>query len=109
MHYVLLAILLLTAPVGAFALTWDFDDGTTWGWTAQEAGTYSTRGTADVTTSLRGIAKSKMAFGALRPCRGLENRPFSWARRRSRKTPPYSTPSPSGSASSTIPRQRELS
>ena len=50
MHYVLLAILLLTAPVGAFALTWDFDDGTTWGWSAQEAGTYSTRGTADVTT-----------------------------------------------------------
>ncbi len=31
------AIGLLTAPVGALALTWDFDEGTTWGWTAQES------------------------------------------------------------------------
>ena len=28
---------LLVAPLGAFALTWDFDEGTTWGWTAQES------------------------------------------------------------------------
>ena len=33
----LIAIGLLTAPAGVFALTWDFDDGTTWGWTAQES------------------------------------------------------------------------
>ena len=44
------AIGLLTAPLGAFALTWDFDDGTTWGWTAQESGWYNTRGTDDATT-----------------------------------------------------------
>lgn len=37
MRYILLAILLLAAPFGAFALTWDFDEGTTWGWTAQES------------------------------------------------------------------------
>ena len=37
MHCVLLAILLLAAPPSAFALTWDFDEGTTWGWTAHES------------------------------------------------------------------------
>ena len=37
MRYTLLAILLLVAPRGAFALTWDFDDGSTWGWTARES------------------------------------------------------------------------
>ena len=36
MRYLLLAISLLAAPHGALALTWDFDDGTTWGWAAQE-------------------------------------------------------------------------
>ena len=35
MRYMLFAILLLVAPRGAVALTWDFDDGTTWGWTAR--------------------------------------------------------------------------
>ena len=34
----LFAILLLAAPHRAFALTWDFDDGSTWGWTARESG-----------------------------------------------------------------------
>ena len=43
MRYMLLAILLLVAPRGAVALTWDFADGTTWGWTARE-GTYSNGG-----------------------------------------------------------------
>ena len=28
---------LLVAPLGALALTWDFDEGTTWGWTAHES------------------------------------------------------------------------
>ena len=28
---------LLSAPLGALALTWDFDEGTTWGWTAHES------------------------------------------------------------------------
>ena len=30
-------MLLLAAPLGALALTWDFDEGTTWGWTARES------------------------------------------------------------------------
>ena len=37
MRYLLITIGLLAAPLGAFALTWDFDEGTTWGWTAQES------------------------------------------------------------------------
>ena len=37
MRCLLVAIGLLVAPPGAFALTWDFDEGTTWGWTAQES------------------------------------------------------------------------
>ena len=32
-----LPIGLLVVPLEAFALTWDFDEGTTWGWTAQES------------------------------------------------------------------------
>ena len=37
MRCLLVAIGLLAAPLEAFALTWDFDEGTTWGWTAQES------------------------------------------------------------------------
>ena len=37
MRYMLFAMLLLVAPRGAVALTWDFDDGSTWGWTARES------------------------------------------------------------------------
>ena len=40
MSYFLFAILLLVAPRGAFALTWDFDDGSTWGWTARASNFY---------------------------------------------------------------------
>ena len=36
MRYMLSAILLLVAPRAVVALTWDFDDGITWGWTAWE-------------------------------------------------------------------------
>ena len=36
MRCTLFAILLLVAPRGVVALTWDFDDGITWGWTAWE-------------------------------------------------------------------------
>ncbi|MCE2447396.1 MAG: VCBS repeat-containing protein [Candidatus Latescibacteria bacterium] len=41
MRRVLLAILLVAAPCGAFALTWDFDDGSTYGWSARESTIYS--------------------------------------------------------------------
>ena len=37
MRCLLIAIGLLSAPLGALALTWDFDEGTTWGWTAYES------------------------------------------------------------------------
>ncbi len=37
MRYLLIVIGLLAAPLGASALTWDFADDTTWGWTAQES------------------------------------------------------------------------
>ncbi len=43
MRRVLFAILLVAAPCGAFALTWDFDDGSTWGWTALESASYSNK------------------------------------------------------------------
>ena len=40
MRYMLFAVLLLVAPRGTFALTWDFDDGSTWGWTARATTLY---------------------------------------------------------------------
>ena len=40
MRYALFVILLLVAPRGTFALTWDFDDGSTYGWTARAAALY---------------------------------------------------------------------
>ena len=43
MRCVLLAILLLVAPHEAFALTWDFDDGSTWGWLARESTSYTNK------------------------------------------------------------------
>ena len=43
MRRVLFTISLLAAPLGAFALTWDFADRSTWGWTAWE-GAHSTTG-----------------------------------------------------------------
>ena len=43
MRRVLFVMLLVAAPHGVFALTWDFDDGSTWGWTARESASYSNR------------------------------------------------------------------
>ena len=37
MRGLLFVIGLLTAPLGVSALTWDFDEDTTWGWTARES------------------------------------------------------------------------
>ena len=37
MRCLIVAIGLLAAPLGALAITWDFDDGTTGGWTAHES------------------------------------------------------------------------
>ena len=42
MRCLLFVIGLLVAPHGAFALTWDFDEGTTWGWAALESNSSTT-------------------------------------------------------------------
>ena len=47
MRYMLFAILLLVAPRGVVALTWDFDEGITWGWTAWESNYSNVRGSRD--------------------------------------------------------------
>ena len=48
MHCLLIVIVLLAAPHEALALTWDFDEGTTWGWAASEGvvGKYGGKHTA---------------------------------------------------------------
>ena len=43
MRCFLFAVLLLATPLGSFALTWDFDDGSTWGWVARESYQYSSK------------------------------------------------------------------
>ena len=79
MRGLLFAIGLLTAPLGAFALTWDFDEGTTWGWTAQEAGSYS-RGTDDATTVYseveEGVWRLAPVPGARKPTLQLRSPPI---------------------------------
>ena len=47
MRYALFAILLLVAPRGAVALTWDFADGSTYGWTASESASFSNKHTSE--------------------------------------------------------------
>ena len=47
MRCFLVAVLSLVAPLGAFALTWDFADGSTWGWTAREGFHSNTRGSRE--------------------------------------------------------------
>ena len=61
MRRILLAILLLAAPVGVFALTWDFAEETTWGWAAQESWMVRIGGTATATT-----VRSEVADGVWR-------------------------------------------
>ena len=58
MRYTLFAILLLVAPRGAFALTWDFDDGSTYG--------VGPLGHLLFISTPHYTAKSSMASGALR-------------------------------------------
>ena len=61
MRCVPLAILLLAAPLGVFALTWDFDEDTTWGWAAQESIAVSTGDMFTATT-----VRSEVADGVWR-------------------------------------------
>ena len=49
MRCLLITIGLLLAPLGVFALTWDFAEDTTWGWTAQESLLGADRGLSPTT------------------------------------------------------------
>ena len=61
MRGMFLALWLLAAPVGVFALTWDFAEDTTWGWAAQESWAVSKGGTTTATT-----VRSEVADGVWR-------------------------------------------
>ena len=67
MRGMFLAILLLAAPRGGSALTWDFTEDTTWGWAAQESWMVRMGGTTTATT-----VRSEVADGVWRiaPARG---------------------------------------
>ena len=67
MRGMFLAILLLAAPRGGSALTWDFTEDTTWGWAAQEGIAVSIGGRLTSTT-----VRSEVADGVWRiaPARG---------------------------------------
>ena len=67
MRGIFLALWLLAAPLGVFALTWDFAEDTTWGWAAQESIAVSTGGRLTATT-----VRSEVADGVWRiaPARG---------------------------------------
>ena len=68
MRGMFLALWLLAAPLGVFALTWDFTEDTTWGWAAQESWVVRMGGTATATT----VRRSEVADGVWRiaPARG---------------------------------------
>ena len=61
MRGMFLALWLLAAPLGVFALTWDFDEDTTWGWAAQESWGVSTGSRFTATT-----VRSEVADGVWR-------------------------------------------
>ena len=79
MRCLILATLLLATPLGAFALTWDFDEGTTWGWTAQESH-YSSGTTGNVTPVYSEVADGVWRIapvpGAQRPAIQLRSPPI---------------------------------
>ena len=68
MRCLLIAIGLLVVPPKAFALTWDFDEGTTWGWTAQESFIGSNSGTTTVYSEVEdGVWRIAPVPNGLRP------------------------------------------
>ena len=69
MRCMFLAILLLAAPRGGSALTWDFTEDTTWGWAAQESFTVSIGSRFTATT-----VRSEVADGVWR----IAPAPGSW-------------------------------
>ena len=69
MRGMFLALWLLAAPVGVFALTWDFAEDTTWGWAAQESWGVSIGGRFKATT-----VRSEVADGVWRIAPALGSR-----------------------------------
>ena len=88
MRCLLITIGLLSAPLGALALTWDFDEGTTWGWTAQESllgnwsGVAPTTVYSEVETGVWRIAPvpsgQQPAIRLLSPLIGEDSDLFDW-------------------------------
>ena len=69
MRGLFLALWLLAAPLGVFALTWDFAEDTTWGWAAQESWGVSIGGRFKATT-----VRSEVADGVWRIAPALGSR-----------------------------------
>ena len=67
MRCVLLAIFLLAAPLGVFALTWDFTEGTTWGWAAHESAANPATSTTVRSEVADGVWRIAPAPGSVRP------------------------------------------
>ena len=67
MRGMFLAILLLAAPLGVFALTWDFAEDTTWGWAAHEAANVPLRSTTVHSEVSDGAWRIAPAPGSVRP------------------------------------------
>ena len=86
MRYLLVLIGLLVAPLGAFALTWDFDEGTTWGWTAQESLLGTNRGPTTVYSEVEAgvwriapVPRGKApAISLVSPLIGEDSALFDW-------------------------------
>ena len=76
MRYIFLALLLLEAPHGALALTWDFDEDTTWGWTAQESNLSNSDNSSSTTVYSEvadGVWRIAPVPGAQRPAINLRS------------------------------------
>ena len=99
MHVLLVAIGLVVVPPKAFALTWDFDEGMTWGWTAQESPLGSDRGTTTVFSEVEdGVWRiapvphgKKPAIRLLSPLIGEDSDLFDWVTIRLRIIHDYPT------------------
>ena len=99
MHILLVAIGLVVVPPKAFALTWDFDEGTTWGWTAQESAYGSDHGTTTVYSEVEdGVWRiapvphgKRPAIRLLSPLIGEDSDLFDWVTVRLRIIHDYPT------------------
>ncbi len=79
MRCLLIAIGLLAIPHGVFALTWDFDEDITWGWTAHESGYGNDIGVSPTTVYSEveeGVWRIAPVPGAQRPAIKLRSPPI---------------------------------